>query len=48
MADAKKFIEEQNASKMEIVHPKEKRLRRKSKCRLMMMKREKMRVLKIV
>ena len=48
IADTKKFIEEQNASKIEIVHPKEKKLRRKRKCRLMVTKREKMQVLKIV
>ena len=32
IADAKKFIEESNASKMEIVHSEEKKLRRKNKC----------------
>ena len=47
IADAKKFVEESNASKMKVIHPEEKKLRRKSKCRLTMTKREKMRTLKI-
>ena len=32
IAVAKKFVEESNASEMEIVHPEEKKLRRKNKC----------------
>ena len=48
IANSKKFIEESNASKMEILHPEEKKLRRKNRCRLTMMKREKMQALKIV
>ena len=48
IANSKKFIEESNASKMEILHPEVKKLRRKNKCRLTMMKREKMQALKIV
>ena len=32
IANAKKFVEESNKSKMEIVHPEEKKLRRKNKC----------------
>ena len=44
----KKFVEESNASKMEIVHPEEKKLRRKNKCQLMMTKRDKMQALKIL
>ena len=47
IADAKKFVEESNASKMEVIHPEEKKLRRKNKCRLTMTKREKMRTFKI-
>ena len=42
IADAKKFVEESNASKMEVIHPEEKKLRRKNKCRLTMTKRKKM------
>ena len=48
IANAKKFVEESNASKMEIFIPKKKILRRKNKCQLTMMKREKMQRLKIV
>ena len=47
-ADVKKFVEESNASKTEIVLPKEKKLRRKYKYRLTMTKREKMQALKTV
>ena len=32
IADAKKFVEESNESKIETVHPAEKKLRRKNKC----------------
>ena len=32
IADAKKFVEESNESKIEIVHPAEEKLRRKNKC----------------
>ena len=45
IADAKRFVEK---SKMEIVHPEEKKMKRKNKCRLMMTERKKMRALKIV
>ena len=48
IAYAKKFVEESNESKMEIVYPEEKKMRRKNKCQLTMTKREKMRVLKII
>ena len=43
-----KFVEESNESKMEIVHPEEKTLRRRNKYWLTMTKREKMLVFKIV
>ena len=42
IAIAKRFIEESNSPKMEIVHPEEKKLRRKNKCQLMAPKRERM------
>ena len=32
IANAKNFIQESNASKMEIAHPEEKKMRRKNKC----------------
>ena len=46
IANAKRFFEESNSPKMEIVHPE--KLRRKNECQLMTTKRAKMRALKIV
>ena len=48
IADAKRFAEESNVPKIEIVHPEGKKLRRKNECQLMMTKREKMQALEIV
>ena len=48
IADAKRFAEESNVPKIEIVHPEMKKLRRKNECQLMMTKREKMQALEIV
>ena len=48
IADAKRFAEESNVPKIEIVHPEGEKLRRKNKCQLMTTKREKMQALKIV
>ena len=42
----RRFDEESNVPKMEIVHPEEKKLRGKNKCRQMTTKREKIRALK--
>ena len=48
IADAKRFAEESNVPKIEIVYPEGKKLRRKNECQLMMTKREKMQALEIV